>query len=80
MRGTANHLIYKNVYCAICNGVDPLTKIDLRDQNWVGSGSKRRQISTMEWWPGKIECTSSAIETYLDDNPDHEKLLDLIKE
>ena len=63
LRGLINHLSYKNIYCAICNGIDPYHEMNLYDQEWIGS---------------EINCSSDAIEEYLRYEPSHTDLINLI--
>ncbi|XP_067950274.1 uncharacterized protein [Watersipora subatra] len=79
LRERVNHLVYKNIYCAMCNGVDPYDEFDLQAQNWVdGSDERNSSISKVEWWPAKIECPKDSIQSYLEDSPDHQKLIAFI--
>ena len=80
VRGVTNHLVYKNIYCAMCNGINPYNRVNFSHQNWIGSDKKRNGISpVVEWYPAKIECAESAIDSYLTNEPTHKKLIDLIK-
>ncbi|KAF6038340.1 hypothetical protein EB796_003358 [Bugula neritina] len=66
VRGLVNHLTYKNVFCAMCNGIDPQASVRFSDQIWFGDPNKiNDSVSTMEWWPAKVECSAEAIEEYL---------------
>ena len=79
LRGLTNHLSYKNIYCAICNGVDPYYEMNLYDQEWIGSEETRNSsIPAVEWWPAEINCSSDAIEEYLRYEPSHTDLINLI--
>lgn len=64
----------------MCNGVDPQSKLDLRDQEWRGDKDKENStIRTLEWWPAKVRCDAGAIDRYIKNEPDHSKLMALIK-
>ncbi|XP_067950286.1 uncharacterized protein [Watersipora subatra] len=79
VRGKVNHLVYKNIYCAICNGVDPYDELDLQAQTFHGNlDDGGSLVSRVEWWPAKIECPKDSIEKYLEDSPNHQKLVDFI--
>ena len=79
VRGRVNHLVYKNIYCAMCNGVDPYDNVDLQAQTWFGRSDEiNSPIPRVEWWPAKIECPNDSIDSYLEDNPDHTKMVNFI--
>jgi len=81
VRGLVNHLTYKNVFCAMCNGIDPQASVRFSDQMWFGDPNKiNDSVSTMEWWPAKVECDAEAIEEYLSSDTDHKRLITLVKE
>ena len=63
----------------MCNGVDPYDELDLQAQNWVDRSDERNSsISKVEWWPAKIECPKDSIQSYLEDSPDHQKMIAFI--
>ncbi|XP_067950285.1 uncharacterized protein [Watersipora subatra] len=77
--GRVNHLVYKSIYYAICNGVDTYDDVDLQAQTWFGRPEeKNTTISRVEWWPAKVECAKDSIEEYLENSPDHQKLVNFI--
>jgi len=76
-----NHLIYKNVFCALCNGIDPQASVRFLDQIWFGDPNKiDDSVRTIEWWPAKVKCGAKAIEEYLSSNTNHKSLIALVKE
>ena len=80
VRGVTNHLIYKNIYCAMCNGIDPQQDLNLTKFEWyVDEDLPNRTMHQVEWWPAKIHCPLSEIEAYRDNQPTHTKLTKLIR-
>jgi len=65
----------------MCNGIDPQASVQFSDQIWFGDPKKiNDSVSTIEWWPAKVECDTEAIEEYLSSDTDHRSLITLVKE
>ena len=80
VRGVTSDLIYTNVYCAMCNGIDPLTPLNLTTVKWEGAKDMSNQsVYELEWWPAKIHCPRKDIDSYIESKPSHSKLMDLIR-
>ena len=78
-----NHLSYKNIFCAVCNGVDVATPLDLSAN---GSGityngaDPPSDLTPVAWWPAKVFCSQYYIDRYLNNTPSHEQLILMIRE
>lgn len=72
---TTTQLAYRNVYCAMCHGLNPLVKTDFKgtfhEHNYA-------DIRSVEWWASKVMCDLQSIINYLKDQPGHAKLIQLI--
>ena len=80
--GALNRLTYKNVYCAMCNGVDVTNNLDAVGYKIVPIYDKKifRRVVSVEWWPAKVFCPPLEIEQYLNYTPKHEHLITLINQ
>ena len=76
LTSTVNQLAYKNVYCAMCHGLDPTKDINLQD---TYPEEQNITIPAVEWWASKIKCDLKSITSYLERQPDHTKLMRLIR-
>ena len=83
LRGTVNHLSYKNVFCAVCNGVDVATPLDLT-ANVSGiiynGADPPSDLTPVAWWTAKVFCSQYYIDRYLNNTPSHGQLILMIRE
>lgn len=83
LRGAVNHLSYKNIFCAVCNGVDVATPLDLTAN---GSGIKYNgadppsDLTPVAWWSAKVLCPQYYIDRYLNNTSNHEHFILMIRE
>ena len=75
MTDRITQLTYRNVYCALCHGVDPTASIDLHEKY---NYDQNLTVSSLQWWTVKVECDRPAIIEYLENQPDHDKLMSLV--
>ena len=80
VRNVETHVTYKNIFCAICNGVNITKSIEVQspeaiDYNYISY--QKVSISVVEWWPVRLLCPELEIRKYLNNLPTHEKLIEL---
>ena len=79
--GVLNRLTYKNVYCAMCNGVDVTNNLDAVGYKMLATyDNEIWRVVSVEWWPAKIFGTPLEIERYLNNTPKHDQLIMLINQ
>ena len=79
--GALNRLTYKNVYCAMCNGVDVTNNLDAVGYKMLATyDNEIWRVVSVEWWPAKVFCPPLEIERYLNNTPKHDHLITLINQ
>jgi hypothetical protein len=77
--GSVNHILYKNVYCAICNGLHPSEQLDVEKYQDEGNiFSLPPTIPELDWLTAVVQCPPDDIISYLENKPNHNKLIQLI--
>lgn len=73
---STTQLAYKNVYCAMCHGLNPAAMVNLTE---TFHSQIHTDIASVDWWVGKVVCELESITDYLKDRPDQTKLIQLIQ-
>ncbi|KAF6017224.1 hypothetical protein EB796_024465 [Bugula neritina] len=83
VRGVLNELSYKNIYCAMCNGILPQSSFYLQNVWWnIGEGFRQHindTVNKVEWWPAQVHCDAESATDYIENFPTHSKLMELIE-
>ena len=88
VRGVINRLMYKNIYCALCNGVsanldhqrgteDPWYEYITAYGDWPDYDET--MVDIVEWLPAIVRCPNHTIQHYVENKPMHSKMISLIK-